>query len=410
MPVKDYHKILGVAPGASDGQIKKAYRRLAMKYHPDLNQDPGAREKFFEIDAAYDFLMEHGSDVSARNTYDDAMAREVFRREREKMHQQARARKAKKAREEEMFNRPEWHDPILLAKYIMHGFGLLFALAAVIGPVLLVIFDDPASLAGTIFFIIAGVVLLFYIYPRRKTWFRLGKFKTGWKEMSAYVKMDREKPSKDRCCYDKGAMAGGKPYRLELTKTLDSEIRTYGVMNHQVKYRTRTKRVVIPRSARAHFFHRMASLIKLGSLSGFMFFFPIDSMVWRFIIGMLAGGLLSMIMLAFAGVRSKVSYLLTPGLILKSGVWIAAFSSITTLGPGFNLQTSGYVYAIIAGLLFLLDMLFDLIMGLFPFYRWMFRPLTRQGKIMDALYREGYQNYQELPIYSVVYPFIRWLF
>jgi hypothetical protein len=40
----------------------------------------------------------------------------------------------------------------------------------------------------------------------------------------------------------------------------------------------------------------------------------------------------------------------------------------------------------------------------------LFRPIRRQGRIMDSLYREGYQNYQELPIYSVVYPFIRWLF
>lgn len=410
MPVKDYHKILGVAPGATDGQIKKAYRKLAMKYHPDLNQDPEAREKFIEIDAAYDFLMEHGSVASARDTYDDTMAREVFRRERERMHQQARARRAKKEREEEMFNRPEWHDPILLVKYLMHALGLLFALAAIIGPILLAIFDDPASLAGTFFFIIAGTVLLFYIYPKRKTWFRLGKFKTGWKEIFAFVKMDKEKPTKDRCCYLKGSMAGGKPCRVELTITLDSKIRTHGVMNHQVKFKTRTKRVVIPRSARAHFFHRMASLIKLGALTAFMIFFPIDSMVWRFIGGMLAGGLLSSMMLALTGIRSKVSYLLTPGLILKSVIWIVALVAISTFGPGFNIQTSGYIYALIAGLLFLLDMGFDLIMGLFPFYRWMFRPLTRQGKIMDTLYREGYQNYQEIPIYSVVYPFLRWLF
>ncbi|MFO7668059.1 MAG: DnaJ domain-containing protein [Bacteroidales bacterium] len=410
MPVKDYHKILGVSSGATEGQIKAAYRKLVMKYHPDLNQEPGAREKFFEIDAAYDFLMKHGSEVSARDSYDDSLAREVLRREREQMVQRARAKKAKQQREEEMFNRPEWHDPILLAKYIMHGFGLLFAFAAVIGPLLIAILDDPASLAGTFFFMVAGVVLLVYIYPRRKTWFRLGKFKTSWREVAGYVKMDAERPCKDRCCYCAHAMAGGKPYRVELILTLDSKIRTFGVMDHQVKYRTRTKRIVIPRSARAHFFHRIATLIKLTALAGFMLFFPVESMVWRFIGGMVAGGLLSTLMLSVSRIRSKVSYLLTPGLILKSLIWIAALLGITTIGPGFNMQTSGYIFAVIAGLLFLLDMLFDLVLGLFPFYRWMFRPFIRQGAIMDELYKEGYQNYQEFPVYSVVYPLFRWLF
>merc|ERR1711994_593040 len=53
---KDYYKILGVARGASDDEIKKAYRKLALKYHPDKNQTSGAEEKFKEIGEAYDVL------------------------------------------------------------------------------------------------------------------------------------------------------------------------------------------------------------------------------------------------------------------------------------------------------------------------------------------------------------------
>lgn len=410
MPAKDYHKILGVSPGATEKQIKAAYRKQAMRYHPDLNSDPKARDKFIEIDAAYDFLMQHGIVHTARDSFDDAGAREVYRRERERMQQQARARKEKKRREEEMFNRPEWHDPILLVKYLIHGFGLLFALAAVIGPILIAIFDDPASLAGTSFFILAGVVLLIYIYQKRLTWFRLGKFKTGWKQISSFVRMGREMPSKDRCCYCDHTMAGGKAHRVELIKTMDSEIRTYGVMNHQVKYKTRSRRIVIPRSARAHFFHRITCLIKWLVLLGFILFFPVDSIMWRIIAGILTAGLLATLVLSLAKVRSKVSYLLTPGLIIKCGIWISALAAISTFGPGFNVQTSGYIYALIAGLLFLLDMLFDLVMGLFPFYKRMFRPLLKQGKVMDELYREGYQNYPEVPVYSAVFPLFRWLF
>lgn len=65
--VKDYYKVLGVDEAASSSDIKKAYRELARKYHPDRNQgDPAAEERFKEIQEANDIL----SDEEARREYD----------------------------------------------------------------------------------------------------------------------------------------------------------------------------------------------------------------------------------------------------------------------------------------------------------------------------------------------------
>jgi molecular chaperone DnaJ len=66
MAKRDYYDVLGVDKSASDAEIKSAFRKLAKKYHPDLNKEPDAAEKFKEVQEAYDVL----SDEQKRKTYD----------------------------------------------------------------------------------------------------------------------------------------------------------------------------------------------------------------------------------------------------------------------------------------------------------------------------------------------------
>ena len=66
MEYKDYYKILGVERNASDEDIKKSYRRLARKYHPDVSKEPDAESRFKEIGEAYEVLK----DPQKRQSYD----------------------------------------------------------------------------------------------------------------------------------------------------------------------------------------------------------------------------------------------------------------------------------------------------------------------------------------------------
>ena len=65
---KDYYKVLGIQRSASSDEIKKAYRKLALKWHPDKNPDnpEEAQSKFQEINAAFEIL----SDPEKKKTYD----------------------------------------------------------------------------------------------------------------------------------------------------------------------------------------------------------------------------------------------------------------------------------------------------------------------------------------------------
>ncbi|MEF9996121.1 MAG: DnaJ domain-containing protein, partial [Burkholderiaceae bacterium] len=66
MKYKDYYAILGVERGATEDDVKKAYRKLARKYHPDVSKEKDAEAKFKDVNEAYQTL----SDADKRKAYD----------------------------------------------------------------------------------------------------------------------------------------------------------------------------------------------------------------------------------------------------------------------------------------------------------------------------------------------------
>jgi hypothetical protein len=411
--LEHYYKTLGIEPGVDEKELKKVYRKLALKHHPDVSKRPDATEKFQQICEAYEVILRHiqiETNLNLSETeevFDTSIYEEIIREARQKAYERAKMKYEKLKAEKEFF---ETNEVILAFRYIGNYLAVPLGLVLIAIPIYLGFTEGVGIFFATMFFWIIGFILLSHIYSNRRKWFLPGRFKTSFRDLLNKLKVEVHDDAREECYYRKGKKANSKPFRYSMLKVRNVSLHNSGALQHYVGYDRKYREVVIPRSAYAFRIHRAGGILKFTVIAGFLLFAPVPSLIWRFLLGMASALILCRLMHLLTHTRAKESFLLNPFLILKSIIWIAVFVTQTTYYHLGVFYMSEYSIFIIFFLFLFHDMILDLILRAFPFYRYMYVPLIKQPSAVMRLFQQGYQNFLDVPVWSTVYPFFRWLF
>jgi len=411
--IEQYYKLLGVTPGADEKEIKKAYRKRALKYHPDVNKSDDAHQKFQELCEAYEIVLGHSKiqtrvNIEQEEEYTDPEVYEaIFREARQKAYERAKMKYDKIKAEKEFFQTNEW---MVLLRYIGNYLAVPVGFALIGIPLYLIITEGLVVLAATFFFILAGFFLLNHIYNHRKNWFTPGRIKTSLADIIRMMKIEERDGATEDCYYSRGRKANSKPFRFSMLKVRSIQLQNAGPVQHYVGYDRKYREVEIPRSSFAFKAHLTVSVMKIAIIAGFLLFAPVPSLIWRFILGFITAVGFSAFFLLIMRIKSKTSFLLNPFGILKFFIWIAVFATQTTYYPTGVFYMSEFSLFIIFLLFIFHDMFLDLILRIFPFYSHLYVPLIRQPSAILHLFKKGYQSFLDVPVWSTLYPFFRWLF
>jgi hypothetical protein len=417
--MKNYYTVLQIPDSATRPDIQAAYRRLAKKFHPDVNKSEDAHEKFCEITEAYDFLMNHWpgqiasyTDPKVRDkkyeTYHESEEYRRFRQEaRERAQKQAKMRYEKFKQQHEAFQTSGINDLALLLKIAARTAGILLFFLLFLLPVLIAIQHGWIMILLIIFTWPFAGILGWYVYDNRKNYFIPGKFYYSPQRIR-HLFIDVHSASQP-CYFCPVKPADSVPYKLELFKLKDLKLSSGGFRQHNVNYINKSVSTLIPRSRKAFILHSVSAMIKALALLLCFLFLPLSSFVWRFIAGLAAGGLISSLLLMITRTRSNVSYLLSYGMICRISLWIFFISLASQFRiDSLNIVTSDSIQFVVTAIFIfdcLIMQLLDLVLG-----RIASRPLVRQYPEVSQKLESGYNVYNDIPVISVVYPMLKWLF
>ncbi|HKR06307.1 MAG TPA: DnaJ domain-containing protein [Bacteroidia bacterium] len=290
---KDYYKILGVDKNASDVEIKKAFRALAFKFHPDHNEgDKKAEELFKEIQEAHTVL----SDGEKRKLYDLRLINHPLSGFYEK---------SKKNIQHYFYATPEQNavklNEELKISFVYSGEGRVFK-----KPAFKNFFVTGAPYVSFRQVVVSGAEvketsLTYVIVPMEEGILKIEE---------AFIKIDNKPFStevlkitvtENTCYFAKNKKADGSPFKFILNHES-----TGGTDQHRT-FRNTNHTVLIPRSHYAHVYHRIGSGMKLGFfLWGFILGWKIEFMpLVPAFGGLIFGGIFCNILYLIAGVKPK---------------------------------------------------------------------------------------------------------
>lgn len=417
--MKNYFEVLQVPENSSRQDIQKSYRRLAKLYHPDVSKFSGAHEKFCEITEAYEFIMNHWPQQAgpfvghppSQQQYDDYLrteAYEKFRHEaREKAHKQARMRYEKFMKQHEAFQESGINDIALLFTIMIRLISIVLFFLLFLLPPLLAFMSHWTLIFLAVLTWPFAVIIGWYIHDNRKNYLLPGRlYYTPQRIKKLFVE---KHPTTQSCFYCSGKAADSKPFHVDLLKLKEIRYRTGGFRQHNINYINESVSISVPRSHKAFILHSVVVVIKILALLCCLCFIHITSIAWRFIIGMVTGGMLGSLLLICCRTRSNTAYLISFGFVIRVVIWFLSIVLVSyiTLNP-FDIYTNDAIYFVITCIVIFDSFLMQLLGFILGKYASL--PLLKQYPEVSGKFREGYLVYNDVPVLSVVYPLFKWFF
>ncbi len=398
-PETDYHKILGLKKDAGPDDIKRAYRQLAKKYHPDINKSPDAHDQFIKITEAYEILINMDLNefyFHRETTRDHGFMQAQYDKAREEARERgrhyARMKYEKFILEQEAFKKSGWHDLILTIRYVLRI--MVFPIIAFFVVMPLLSKEVSQHPSGYVMFWLMATILILFVVNNWKTYLKFDDYYYSLSDIKKLISDSGKELQKD-CFYCPGQKAMAYPHKISLFRIKNIQFKSYGgLYGRKAGVSRNMKTIAIPRSKKAFKLHMASSLLKIAMLALSMFFIQNKPMANLSVpAGVISGSILSWAFLRTFNTFPKVSYLLSYGMIIKIFIWM------------INLYFFG-TYALI---LLFFDPMIEAILRQISGDR-LFIPLPKQHPSLDKLFRKRYQVYLELPVWSVINPFFRWIF